>query len=508
MTNSYHIRFLSGKRKGERWSLENDRLTFGRSRSNDVVIDDPLVSREHALLLVENGQPILKDLSSKFGTFLNDKKVKDSVALESGDVFRLGAHLLAWACHDQVKQEGIGSEYENKTSSIFDWESEERLDASETKCMPFEEEDFIEEPDDTREDNLEKTRMLRPRELKGIKPGRLKTGNRSFLVWKTFAAVFVLLIAVMVMGNRYLAQDPSPAEDSGSPQIRYTDVEHGFSLSYPSTWLRLPGSYNSIISLQKFDYQADKVVSHVEVYLDRDINYKLVGLSAGFKGYQHNLAKRHKKFKLLADFPERVNNLKTIFYAFSSESSKGKGIYLHEGDRQIVVECSSSRTGWAFDAPLFTKVLRSFALDIPHQHVIDYPNPDEYTLHLARLNPGRVIQIAGEKLSAAKELMRKRDVRPSNLFHSIEAYRSCLTYASALIVKPKYYNNAVDGLTKATVLLDAAIRNQKFLITQAKKAGDIRTARVEAMRLLHMIPEIKDQDYQYANSVVKKLSRM
>ena len=58
-------------------------LTIGRTRANDVVLDDPLVSRQHATL--ELGQPaVLRDLNSFNGTFVNGHRVSGSVRLEPG----------------------------------------------------------------------------------------------------------------------------------------------------------------------------------------------------------------------------------------------------------------------------------------------------------------------------------------------------------------------------------------------------------------------------------------
>ncbi len=66
-----------------------EKIVLGRILSADVRIDDPRVSRIHALVEVRNGALLLTDLASSHGTFVNGKKVVES-ALQFGDVIKLG----------------------------------------------------------------------------------------------------------------------------------------------------------------------------------------------------------------------------------------------------------------------------------------------------------------------------------------------------------------------------------------------------------------------------------
>lgn len=70
-------------------------LTIGRTRNNDVVLDDPLVSRQHATL--ELGQQvILRDLGSFNGTFVNGQRVSGSVRLAPGNEVIFGNQTFTW----------------------------------------------------------------------------------------------------------------------------------------------------------------------------------------------------------------------------------------------------------------------------------------------------------------------------------------------------------------------------------------------------------------------------
>jgi len=70
---------------------------LGRSLSADVEIDDPGVSRRHALIVRQDGQTYLLDDASRNGTWHNGLRI-DRVALSDGDSFALGLSELRYVC--------------------------------------------------------------------------------------------------------------------------------------------------------------------------------------------------------------------------------------------------------------------------------------------------------------------------------------------------------------------------------------------------------------------------
>ncbi|MEZ0578302.1 FHA domain-containing protein [Nocardioides sp. MH1] len=73
-------------------------LSIGRTTDNDVVLDDALVSRHHALLhLGGPGQPaLLQDLGSFNGTYVNGHRVQGSVQLAVGAEVIVGNQTFRW----------------------------------------------------------------------------------------------------------------------------------------------------------------------------------------------------------------------------------------------------------------------------------------------------------------------------------------------------------------------------------------------------------------------------
>lgn len=67
---------------------------IGRAPTNDLVLTDSKVSGRHAVVWVGGGEIKVEDLTSKNGTFINDRKVEGQAVLQEGDVLRLGRNTL------------------------------------------------------------------------------------------------------------------------------------------------------------------------------------------------------------------------------------------------------------------------------------------------------------------------------------------------------------------------------------------------------------------------------
>jgi pSer/pThr/pTyr-binding forkhead associated (FHA) protein len=82
---------VGGPNNGVLFPISGEGLTLGRLPDNDVVIDDPWVSRRHAEIISTHDSYVLRDLSSSNGTFLTDRLIDTSdCGLQDGDHIRLG----------------------------------------------------------------------------------------------------------------------------------------------------------------------------------------------------------------------------------------------------------------------------------------------------------------------------------------------------------------------------------------------------------------------------------
>lgn len=75
--------------------LEQERVTIGRNSRNDIVLNEPVVSGEHAALQLGPEGAVITDLSSTNGTYVNGERVKKS-PLRHNDVIGIGNHELRY----------------------------------------------------------------------------------------------------------------------------------------------------------------------------------------------------------------------------------------------------------------------------------------------------------------------------------------------------------------------------------------------------------------------------
>jgi phosphoserine phosphatase RsbU/P len=76
-------------------NLDHSPFSVGRKVDKDLVIADPRVSRDHALIVSENGVFSVVDQSSKHGTFVNGERV-DRKTLERNDRLEFGVREVAY----------------------------------------------------------------------------------------------------------------------------------------------------------------------------------------------------------------------------------------------------------------------------------------------------------------------------------------------------------------------------------------------------------------------------
>ncbi len=76
------------------YELDKVRITIGRNSSNDISLNEPVVSGEHAAISQEGGVVSIVDLDSTNGTYVNDRLLVDKKPLKHNDVISIGNHDL------------------------------------------------------------------------------------------------------------------------------------------------------------------------------------------------------------------------------------------------------------------------------------------------------------------------------------------------------------------------------------------------------------------------------
>ncbi len=91
---------LSGPLAGQTFALGAERLTIGREHDNALHLRDIAVSRHHCVLEAENGRFRLRDLDSRYGTFVNGVPVRER-ELANGDWMTLGESLVLFLTREE-----------------------------------------------------------------------------------------------------------------------------------------------------------------------------------------------------------------------------------------------------------------------------------------------------------------------------------------------------------------------------------------------------------------------
>jgi len=86
----------SGTSAGLAFEIAPSGTTIGREYTQDIVLADGKVSRQHALVLERDGICFLKDLGSSNGSYLNDERIEEA-PLSEGDVVRIGTSQMRFS---------------------------------------------------------------------------------------------------------------------------------------------------------------------------------------------------------------------------------------------------------------------------------------------------------------------------------------------------------------------------------------------------------------------------
>ena len=82
----------SGSEAGRRLEL-GGAVAIGR-QDGDLVLEDPEVSRRHAVLRREGESIVVEDLDSTNGTFVNGERIRSPIPVGPGDLVRVGRTTL------------------------------------------------------------------------------------------------------------------------------------------------------------------------------------------------------------------------------------------------------------------------------------------------------------------------------------------------------------------------------------------------------------------------------
>jgi pSer/pThr/pTyr-binding forkhead associated (FHA) protein len=80
--------------RGTLFPIRSGEVILGRSSYASIVVNNPLTSREHAVVRSSGGRLEVADLGSKNGTYVNGKRIEGACRVDAGDIIKIGTDTI------------------------------------------------------------------------------------------------------------------------------------------------------------------------------------------------------------------------------------------------------------------------------------------------------------------------------------------------------------------------------------------------------------------------------
>jgi hypothetical protein len=87
---SFRLIVRRGPQPNQVYEINRETITMGRDITNDIVINDPEVSRHHSRMIRTGSGYTIEDLRSTNGTFVNRQRLTGPYTLSNGDLIGMG----------------------------------------------------------------------------------------------------------------------------------------------------------------------------------------------------------------------------------------------------------------------------------------------------------------------------------------------------------------------------------------------------------------------------------
>ncbi len=96
---------LVDQNNGSAIDIDRWETSIGKSKSNDIVLPMPDISRFHAVIAKKRKDWIITDTFSKNGVEVNGKKIDSSSVITDGDIITIGSIPLKFLCAEAISSE-------------------------------------------------------------------------------------------------------------------------------------------------------------------------------------------------------------------------------------------------------------------------------------------------------------------------------------------------------------------------------------------------------------------
>lgn len=89
-TESFFLEFKTVKAGKQSVRLRDGENTVGRSNATDITIDNPSISRQHAVITVQQEKVLVRDVGSRNGTFVDERRISTEMEIPPEVEIRFG----------------------------------------------------------------------------------------------------------------------------------------------------------------------------------------------------------------------------------------------------------------------------------------------------------------------------------------------------------------------------------------------------------------------------------
>ena len=87
---------------GEIIEINHWETSIGKSKSNDITLDETGVTRFHAVIAKKRSDWVVTDTFSRTGVFVNGKQIEGKAVIEDGDIIQIGTVKFKFECAEAI----------------------------------------------------------------------------------------------------------------------------------------------------------------------------------------------------------------------------------------------------------------------------------------------------------------------------------------------------------------------------------------------------------------------
>jgi hypothetical protein len=456
MSDVTHLVVEEGTSKGMKISVPPEGARLGRSSRNDVVLDDPLLSRHHCRLFFRTNDGLcLTDLGSANKTYLNGAEIQDT-RVEIGDIIALGNTKIK-VVYDGIT--GLTDKHAAPAPALNPSVGAPALNLN----APSPDVANKKTPDQPSVVDLGLSQTSPQTKGKALGKGPL-----------ILAGSLVIVLAVAAWIPKFL----ETGGDNLVPDKRPTNIKKTLEIEY-----------------EKIDAKVDNIFYYnLTIERDNRIAVEVHDLASNRRIKEEGQTKKSVIDDLIDDIEDsgffELDDEYAGLPPANTEKRWDLTITINDRSRRVVVRNRA-------EPPIFKDLRESievFAMN-------DLNLPDMH------FSTEELINMAQDEYLQAKKLYAERDHKHENLFNAIKFYKRALTNLRSIEAKPPFFNECVANSAMCEKELDAEYKELKFEADRCRRVKEWESAADHLRVIRQMIPDRGDDRYTEADKQLIAVER-